>query len=157
MKTKNKSCIATMKHSAKVSNPQGEKEMVLVSTLSHCWSCSRGRGSCSYNCSICCFRLAISKSLQAIALLITLLLSRMSITITLLHIGLLGNALLLSISSSLVTISCSMGLLLLLLLVTSIIALLTVTIACYVSAMAPTGAICCAQFNILISHLYKLK
>ncbi len=154
MKTKNKSCITTMKHSAKVSNPQGEMEMVLVSTLSHCWSCSRGRGSCSYNCSICCFRLAISKSLQAVALLITVLLSRMSITIALLHIGLLGNALLLSISSSLVTITCSMGLLLL---VTSVITLLTITIACCVSAMAPMGAICCAQFNILISHSYKLK
>jgi len=113
---------------------QEKVKIVQVSTLSCrccCWSCCRGRHksscccciiiipTCSCcNCSISglcstipCLRLSISISLLTVALLITLLLSRWSITIsivTLLCIALLGVTLLLSISSSLVTISCNL-------------------------------------------------
>ncbi len=112
---------------------QEKVKIVQVSTLSCrccCWSCCRGRhkSSCCCviiipTCSCCscsisglcstipCLRLSVSIGLLTVALLITLLLSRWSITIsivTLLCIALLGVTLLLSISSSLVTISCNL-------------------------------------------------
>ncbi len=134
-------------------------KMVVISTLScRCcyWSCSRGRSrsSCcsiiipTWSCwcaplswlcgSISCLRLPIRKSLLAVALLITLLLRRLCITISiisLLGIALLSITLLLAIGTSLVSIPCSLRWLLLLL-VTPIITLLTIAIGCCVRGCA---------------------